>query len=230
MYKVMIVDDMPKHRQQIEGIIKQIAGLEIIACLENGIQVIEWLYNKIDVPDIIVLDIEMPKLDGLGVMDFLHDFFPTIKVLAISSHGEKHIVKDIIAAGAMGFLWKYDNYPYLKQAVIRIINNEVYMDERLSHDAHNRELLIRERTIEKEKIKQIHEFTEREWQIMKIIVSQTNYIEIGRVLNITQKTVETYVTRLNKKLGITGGRVSLHNFSFSRGIMLIAKLSKFKPQ
>lgn len=228
MYKVMIVDDMPKHRQQIESVANRITSLKVIGCLENGIQVIEWLYNKIEVPDLIILDIEMPKLDGLGVMDFLNDSFPEIKVLAISSHGERHLVKDIIKAGATGFIWKYDGYPQLKEAIMKVLTNQVYIDERLNCEKFDRDMLTHERLLEKESIKQCHDFTEREWQIMKIIVSQTNYIEIGRILNITQKTVETYVTRLNKKLGITGGRISLHNFSFSRGIMVIAKLSKIK--
>ncbi|MBC7652671.1 MAG: response regulator transcription factor [Deinococcales bacterium] len=147
-------------------------------------------------------------------------------MLAISSHGEKHIIKDMLAAGAMGFLWKHNGYPNLKEALQLVMTNTVYIDNRLNDGTFNREALMNERDIEKVKIKSNDELTDREWQILKIIVSQINYIEIGRVLNITQKTVETYVTRLNKKLGISGGRFSLHTFSLSRGISKIARLSK----
>jgi DNA-binding NarL/FixJ family response regulator len=227
MYKVMIVDDMPKHRQQIAVIVQQIPDVEIIACLENGVQVLHWLHNKREMPDAVILDIAMPKLDGVGVMEYIQDFFNHIKVLVISSHAEKHIIKDILAAGALGFLWKHDNYPHLKTGLLKVLNNEVYIDERLTDGStYNRDALMHQRALEKHIVREDHELTDREWQIVKIIIAQTNYTEIGKALNITQKTVETYVARLNKKLGISGGRFSLHTFSVSRGISKIARLAK----
>lgn len=230
MHKVMIVDDMAKHRQQIAAIVQQIPNVEVMTCLENGVQVLHWLHNNKLIPDIIILDIEMPKLDGVGVMEYVHDFFSYIKVLAISSHGEKQIINDMLAAGAMGFLWKYNNYPNLKEALQQVLNNEVYIDERLNDGTYNRDALMHERGFEKDKSREAYALTDREWQIVKIIIAQTNYIEIGKALNITQKTVETYVTRLNKKLGISGGRFSLHTFSVSRGFSRIARIAKTSLQ
>ncbi len=226
MHKVMIVDDMAKHRQQIAAMVHQMPDVEIIASLENGVQVLHWLHNNREMPDTIILDIEMPKLDGVGVMEYVNDFFSHIKVLAISSHGEKQIINDMLAAGAMGFLWKYNDYPNLKEALQQVLNNEVYIDKQLNAGTYNRDALMHERALEKHKVRKDQELTDREWQIVKIIIAQTNYTEIGKALNITKKTVETYVTRLNKKLGISGGRFSLHTFSVSRGISKIARIAK----
>lgn len=224
MHKVMIVDNTPKHRLQIAAIVQQIPGVEIIANLENGVQVLHWCYNNKVMPDTILLEVALPKLDGVGTMEFLSDFFAKIKVLVISSHSEKQVIKDMLAAGALGFLWKYNDYPNLKAALQLVLNNEVYIDERLNDDAYSRDALMLERTAEKEKIRTHYKLTNRDWQMLKIIASQTNYKEIGTIFNITPKTVETYVARLNKKLAICGGKFSLLTFCISSGISKFAKL------
>lgn len=225
MIKVMIVDDMPKHRAKMLTVINSVTGYEVVASLQDGVDVIHWLHNKIVQPDIVLLDVEMYKMDGITLLEYLSEFFPAIKVIMVSTHHEKKVIEDALVANAHGFVWKYDDYAYLKKALEAVANNEQFIDPRLNTEGININQLSIDRKREKEILHNNYQLTDRELRILKVICAQINYIEIGNILHISQRTVETYVGRLNKKLGIgLGGRLALAQFSLRRGITKIARL------
>jgi len=225
MYKVMIVDDLPKHRTKMAAIVNSMVGYHVMATLEDGADVMHWLHNNVVVPDIILLDVEMRKMDGITLLEYLSDFFPSIRVIIVSSHFEPELIADAFAANAYGFIWKHDDYKFLMQAIVAIKNNQRFIDPRLEVYNLDIQRLVSERQKEKKAIHKNYQLTDTELRILKVICAQINYVEMSNILHISQRTVETYVGRLNKKLSINyGGRVALSNFSLRRGIAKIAKL------
>jgi DNA-binding NarL/FixJ family response regulator len=222
----MIVDDMPKHRLIIENLVTQIHNCIVIASLNDGDKVLHWFANETQMPDIIILDIQMPKMDGISVMEYLTDFYPLVKVIALSSHNEKNIINQALAAGVMSFVWKHNNCMYLNKAIELVKNNTVYIDERIDDPSFNRTSLMAVRQLEKDILHSNYQLSTSEYKVLKILTAQINYIEIGYILHLSPRTLETYVGRLNKKLNIiSGGRQALFYFALRIGMVKVANLT-----
>ncbi len=106
MTKVMIVDDNIQHLQNLIDKVKNIPEFVVLTTAKDGIEVLDYLRHKTVLPDIILLDIDMPLYDGISTMDFINTFDASIKVIGISSHFEKPLIDNMMGCGALGFINK----------------------------------------------------------------------------------------------------------------------------
>jgi DNA-binding NarL/FixJ family response regulator len=195
MINILIADD---HQLLIDGIKAALAGLpdiNVTAEAYNGYQVLEKLEAGLAV-DIILMDINMPKLDGLSATKMVHKKFPGIKVIALSQYDEKRFVKQMVKNGAAGYLLKDSSREVLEKAIRTVQNGENYFCDRLSMRLISQELKM-------EDTKSLFpKLTEREVEILRLIGHELSSQEIADKLFISFHTVESHRANLMSKAGV----------------------------
>jgi DNA-binding NarL/FixJ family response regulator len=195
MINLLIADD---HQLLIDGIKTTLAGIEdisIVAEVYNGYQVLEKLDSGLHV-DVIFMDINMPKLDGLNCTKMVHKKYPEIRIIALSQYDEKRFVKQMVKNGASGYLLKDSGRDILEKAIRTVYGGESYFCERLSLRLINLELKM-------EDTKSLFpKLTEREIEILRLIGRELSSQEIADKLFISFHTVESHRANLMSKAGV----------------------------
>jgi len=195
MINILIADD---HQLLIDGIKATLAGIDdfnIVAEVYNGYQVLEKLDAGLAV-DIILMDINMPKLDGLACTKMVKKKYPKIRIIALSQYDEKRFVKQMLKNGAMGYLLKDTGKDVLEKAIRTVNGGEPYFCERLSLRLINMELKM-------EDTKSLFpKLTEREIEILRLIGRELSSQEIAEKLFISFHTVESHRANLMSKAGV----------------------------
>ncbi|MEE4256152.1 MAG: response regulator transcription factor [Bacteroidales bacterium] len=196
MINIMIADD---HQLLIDGIrsaLESTEDLNIIGEALNGYQVLEKLDGGLQ-PDIILMDINMPKLDGLECTKQLTKKYPSIKIIALSQYDEKRFVKRMLKYGAVGYLLKDASKEEIETAVRTVAKGEKYFSSGLS-------LRLIEQEIKKENISGLFpRLTEREKEVLGLICSGLTSQEISEKLFISFHTVESHRANLMHKAGVS---------------------------
>ena len=195
MINILIADD---HQLLIDGIKATLAGIEdfnIAAEVYNGYQVLEKLESGLPV-DIILMDINMPKLDGLSCTKMVHKKFPHVRIIALSQYDEKRFVKQMVKNGASGYLLKDSGKDILVKAIRTVNGGESYYCERLSLRMISQELKM-------EDTKSLFpKLTDREIEILRLIGRELSSQEIADKLFISFHTVESHRANLMAKAGV----------------------------
>ena len=196
MITILIADD---HQLLIDGIKAALAGsteISVTAEVYNGYQVLEKLESGTPV-DIILMDINMPKLDGLSATKMVHKKFPNVRVIALSQYDEKRFVKQMVKNGASGYLLKDSSKDILETAIKTVYEGRSYFCDRLSM-----RLISQELKIEEETNALFPKLTERELQILRLIGREHSSQEIADKLFISFHTVESHRANLMSKAGV----------------------------
>lgn len=195
MINVLIADD---HQLLIDGIkstLEDVPEIQIVAEAKNGFQVLETLQTRDDI-NVILMDINMPKLDGLDCTRQVSKKYPNVRIIAISQYDEKRFVKRMIKNGASGYLLKDSEKDILVTAIQKVNAGEKYFSDRLSLRLANMELKI-------EDTKSLFpKLTERENEILNLICKEHSSYEIADKLFISFHTVESHRANLMSKAGV----------------------------
>ena len=195
MIHILIADD---HQLIIDGIKTNLGDIEdfsFVAEVNNGFQVLEKLESGIHV-DIILMDINMPKLDGLKCTKMVKKKFPDVNIIALSQHDEKRFVKLMVKNGAMGYLLKDTSKDILEKAIRTVNAGEKYFCERLS-------LRLVEQELKMENTSSLFpKLTRRELEVLNLICSECSSQEISDKLFISFHTVESHRANLMHKAGV----------------------------
>jgi len=185
--KLIIADD---HQLMIEGIktiLSETPEIKIIGEALNGKQLLEMLETT--QPDIVLLDIRMPELDGLDTLEIIMGRYPEIKAIMLSQYSERSMVKKSIEFGAKGYLLKDCGKKNLIKAIKKIFTGGICFEIYGFH--HN----IKEKTCD------LSQLSLRELEVLKLICKELTSHEIADKLNISKETINTYRARLMKKTG-----------------------------
>lgn len=194
MINILIADD---HQLLIDGIkatLKDIQDFNFVPEAHDGYQVIKALESGLNV-DIILMDISMPKMDGLDCTKLVSKKYPNIRIIALSQYGEKRFVKQMIKNGASGYLLKDTAKDILEKAIRTVNSGEKYFCERLSLSLVNQE-------IKTENTKSLFpKLTDRELDVLNLICREYSSQEIAERLFLSFHTVEGHRAHLLAKAG-----------------------------
>lgn len=211
MIRVMIADD---HNMFVEGIESILEGHE-------RIQVVSKCYTGTDVfvkmpqanPDVILLDINLPGMNGLEVCQKLSKEYPEVKVLALSMHNEESFVTEILKFGAQGYILKNTGKKELISAIETVHGGQSYFSDEVTETIMKG--LVNQRTGTKKSSALTPKISRREKDVLELIMKEHTTQEIADTLFISLKTVESHRRSLLTKLGVrnTAGlvRVAIEN-------------------
>ena len=198
---VHIADD---HQILIDGVMAVLdleEDIEVVGYSLDGSQVIDWF--KEHSSDVLILDINMPKLDGIGVLKEFATYDDVPKVVILSSYDDIKLVKEVLGMGATGFVPKKSAGEHIVKAIRKVHNGEQYFSdeikEKMMKTLMSKPLRPDDSSIEGVLISSL---TRREFQILKLIAQQYTTKEISETLHISDSTVETHRKNLIKKTNV----------------------------
>lgn len=196
--QVHIADD---HKILIEGVIALLNTEDNIQVRDfslTGKEVVQWFSNN--KADVLILDINMPEMDGIDVLRTFKQRGIKVKTIILSSLTDPKLVQEMIALGANGFLDKSCAYEHIIDAVKAVHKGLQYFSDDIKTSLFN--LYVTESKEEEETSSADEYLTDREIEVLKLIAKEKNSSEIAEALNISLKTVETYRRNLYKKLQV----------------------------
>lgn len=196
--KIAVVDDHKLFRKGIVSILGQVEDLEIIFEAENGKEFLNHtLLNQIDV---VLLDIQMPEMDGIETTKCLRENKSDIKIIILSMHDEDQFILHLMELGANGYLLKDTDTDEVIAAIRKVQDSGVYFSDFVSR------VMYRKMTKTTKPASKIFNYktdlSEREFQILNLICEGLTTTEIGDKVCISPRTVEGHRLRIMEKLGV----------------------------
>jgi len=193
--RVLIADDHAIVRQGLRALIEKEPDMEVIAETENGEQAVARAKEL--APDIVIMDMTMPLLNGIEATKFILRDNPNIRIIALSMHSNSHIVKEALKAGALGYVLKSCLFDELSRALHAVAANTHYLSPQIEN------LVVEGYLNPSQDEAGSIELTARERQILQLLVEGKSVKEIGIHLHISPKTADATRRKMMNKLGIT---------------------------
>ncbi|HIE05617.1 MAG TPA: response regulator transcription factor [bacterium (Candidatus Stahlbacteria)] len=192
MIKILLVDDHDIVRSGLKRIISDYKGTKIIGEVSSGEEAIEFVREQ--KPDVVIMDISMPGMDGLEATKRITERWPKIKILVLTVHPEETYALRILKAGALGYLQKNCSPEDLITGIKTVHRGKRFL---LPESAQR----VAYRMLEsKDDLGPVDNLSDRELQVLYFLASGFEMKEIASKLKISYKTVETYRSRLMEKL------------------------------
>lgn len=198
--KVHVADD---HMILIEGIIAMLntdKNIEVVGYSLTGKQVIEWF--ETNEADVLVLDINMPELDGIGVLKKFNKKKKHQKIIMLSSYDDPKLVKELTTYGADGFISKTSAGEHILKAIYSVYEGVSYFSDDIREGLFK--IMVGEKVVEGNRPDKniIDALTERELEILKLIAKEYSTPEMADQLLLSVNTIDTYRKSLLKKLNV----------------------------
>ena len=193
--RVLIVDDHAVVRRGLRGFLDLLDDIDVVGEAENGLEAIDVAARL--VPDVILMDLLMPQLDGLGAIGRIKAAQPEIEIVALTSFIEEEKVTTALEAGATGYLLKDADADDVAGAVRAAHAGEVHLDPAVTRLLAQR---MRQRKTQPEPVEPL---TERELEVLSHLGRGSSNKEIASALHITERTARTHVSNILGKLGLS---------------------------
>jgi two-component system nitrate/nitrite response regulator NarL len=208
--KVMVVDDHPVVRRGLSSCLSNRENVKLVGEASDGAEAV--LKVKELQPDVLLMDIDMPQMDGLAVTEKLRKEAPQVKVLILSSHSKRDYVTRIIRAGARGYVLKDTPPDDLVKAIQAVDSGEAFFSPPVARIALNQYV------DESDQEAPLAKLSERERQVLGLIAEGKSNKEIAVALDIGVRTTETHRERIMRKLDIHSV-AGLTKFAIANGIV-----------
>lgn len=208
---VLIADDHAIVRTGLRTLLQSEPTLELIGEASGGYEAIELVAKTS--PDVLLLDLSMPDLDGIAVTKRLKPEHPELQILILTIHEDEALVKEAIKAGASGYILKRAAEDELVSAINVLMRGDMYVDHSLL-----RPLVDDPEEKSAEEQTQFEDLTPRETDVLGLIVLGYTNRQIGEELCISVRTVEGHRANLSEKIGATS-RVDLVRYAREHGLV-----------
>jgi len=206
---IIIVDDHNLFAQSLKGLIASFENFEVVEVFKNGQELIDYLSTAKDLPDIILLDVRMPVMNGMETMDWIKSNLPDQKVLALTmEHDEETIIK-MIKLGCRGYLLKDIEPDEFLNALICVNESGYFLNEESSVAS-----------CSPNKEKDIDKLSQRELEFLNLACSELTYKQVASEMNLSPKTIDGYRENLFNKLQVRS-RVGLVLFAVKNNMVKI---------
>ncbi|MBS4013403.1 MAG: response regulator transcription factor [Bacteroidetes bacterium] len=210
--KVFIVDDHEIFRNGLKMVLGKLKYVELAGEAENGKEFIDNLCETL--PDIVLMDIEMPILNGIEASKAALKLHPKLKIIALTMFGDDEYIQSMMDVGAKGFLMKNINKETLDKAILTVNNGGNYYSEELF------EFFTKQFSKEKESPESELDLTRREKEILQLLCEGLSNKEIADALFISERTVLGHKTNLLTKTN-TKNSLSLMAFAIKKKLVVI---------
>ena len=212
---VFIADDHAVVRDGLRLLIETQSDMRVVSEASNGREAVRHVLRAN--PDVIIMDLAMPELNGVEATRQIHDNSPTTKIIILSMHSSSEHIFQALKAGAHGYLLKESAGMEVVRAIRSVYSGKRYLSEKIGdlmidEYIHNREIADAGSPLSK--------LSTREREILQLVAEGKSSADIAQILFISPKTVETYRSRLMQKLGIND-LPSLVKFAIHHGITTI---------
>ncbi|MCG2460537.1 response regulator transcription factor [Flavobacteriaceae bacterium F89] len=193
MIKVLIADNHPIVRMGIDRVLSSASGFEVVDTARTTTE----LFKKLEkvTPDVIILEMDIPEINGIAALRKLKQEYPDIKVLIYSGQSEDVYALSTIRAGAFGYLSKAADLDYIISAVKKVGEGNMFITNELAQ-----RLAFDEGTQKPRRF--FRKLSTREVEVLKLLASGKRNKEVAQGLNLNEKTISTYKARLMKKLNV----------------------------
>jgi len=195
--KILLVDDHKIVRDGIRSLLSDVSGFEFIGDAENGLEAIEKADGLI--PDLIILDINMPVMDGITCARKITEKHPGMKILALTMLNEQEHIKNMIASGALGYILKNSGKDELVKAIQTVMEGKNYFSNDVKDAIFMQ--MIGKKTSTGKIIGEPIPLTRREKDVLQLIVEEYTNQEIADKLFISVRTVDAHRRNLLEKTG-----------------------------
>lgn len=195
--KVVIADDHTLFRSGVKTALQLRKNMQLVGEADNGKQLLHLL--KYIIPDIILLDIQMPIMDGMETLPEIRKLYPDIKVIVLSMHDDVSVISKMMEIGANSYLTKDSDSESIYQAIVTC-----YLEEFYFNDLTNKALLSGLRTKRTEENNPIQDIqlTDKEVLILKLLCEEKSTREIAGLVDLSPRTVEAMRDKLRSKVGV----------------------------
>lgn len=211
--RILLVDDHQLIIDGLRGFLENEAEYTVVGEANSGSEAIELA--KILNPDVILMDIEMPNISGIQASEEIKRNHPEIKIVIVSMHQEKELIKKLMERGVNGYLLKNSSKDEVMTAIQTVIQDQPYFSREVTQS------LVKTGNDHTSKptsdVLTLATLTEREIEILKLVAEGLTNKEIGEKLFISHRTVDTHRTNLMKKLEISNV-AGLIRFAFKNGL------------
>ena len=207
--RIVVADDHPVYRDGVISILTRQPDMEVVGEAETGLEAVEVYKSKR--PDILLLDLRMPEMNGIDVIERIREDFPGAVVIVLTSFDGDEDIRKALEAGARGYLLKDINSTELVHAIYDVNAGKRKISPSVADHLADR-------------IPQNH-LTPRELDVLRWIANGKSNKEIGVILNLTEGTVKYYVNRILTKMAVTD-RTEAATTAFQRGILHLDDTTK----
>lgn len=215
MYYVTLIDDHELMRQGLSSLINSFSNFRVLFEAGSGREFINMLKPSA-LPDLVLMDVTMPDMDGFETCNWLRVNHPGVKVIALSVMDDEHAIIRMLKSGAKGYLLKNTNPAELQAAMESVIERGYHFNDLVSNKVIK---AINNSGIPENESSEIH-LTERETAFLKLACTEKSYKEIGLEMNVSPRTVETFRDNLFAKLELKT-RVGLVLYAIKKRIFEI---------
>ncbi|OGR31030.1 MAG: DNA-binding response regulator [Desulfobacca sp. RBG_16_60_12] len=194
--KVLIADDHQIVRDGLRSMLEKEPWIKVVGEAEEGRTTLR-LARELE-PDVIIMDVSMPDLNGIEATRQIVAEFPTIKVIALSMHNDRRFVLNMIKAGAKGYLLKDSAFKELAKAIKVVVSNQTYLSGEIA------DILVQDylSVSTPDEFSAFHLLSPREREVLQLLAEGKSSNQIAESLHISVKTVETHRAQLMAKLKI----------------------------
>jgi DNA-binding NarL/FixJ family response regulator len=209
-WRILVADDHAIVRQGLRLLIDGQPDMEVVGEAADGATAIDQTVAL--TPDIVVMDVSMPGINGLLATKTLKQRQPDVRVIVLTRHEDDSYVEELLRAGASAYVLKQSAPSEFLKAVRAVASGGIYLDPAMSSRVADGLLGARPRSLEETTAK----ITDRESEVLRLVAIGHSNVEIAQRLDISVKTVEVHKTNAMRKLGLTG-RVDVIRYGVLQG-------------
>jgi DNA-binding NarL/FixJ family response regulator len=211
--RILIADDHAIVRDGLRQLLNSQADMEVTGEAEDGREALKKV--KTLRPDVILLDIAMPRLSGLEVINLIRETSTETQVVVLSMHAKETYVQQVLASGALGYVLKASPSTDILEAIRTAHRGEYFLSSRLKAEVIGQYLKTRPAAVA---VRGYDLLTEREQQVFRLVAQGHSTAQIAEILCVSAKTVEKHRTGLMNKLGVHN-RMELLKYAIKIGVV-----------